>query len=142
MRHAHVIKCLERTDLFTVDLYAAEMARAANDKAKDPQALTHFMLGTDRDDLYRLDDVILRRAVSREDERLLSVLTWHEAERWTHKARQGGPSEIDIVTTLAKLVPLRIVNDYLGVHSYATGEPSVLPGLKGGDGFPLDDVKP
>ena len=26
------------------------------------------MLGTDRDDLYRLDDVILRRVVSRDDE--------------------------------------------------------------------------
>ena len=47
MRHDHVIECLERTDLFTVDLYAAEMARASDDKTKNPDAFSHFMLGTD-----------------------------------------------------------------------------------------------
>jgi hypothetical protein len=32
-RHDHVLTCLERTDLFTVDPYAPEMARAADDRA-------------------------------------------------------------------------------------------------------------
>lgn len=45
MRHEHVIECLRRTDLFTVDPYAAEMARATDDKTKNPQAFSHFLLG-------------------------------------------------------------------------------------------------
>lgn len=139
MRHTEVIKRLERTDLFTVDPYAAEMARATDDRSKHPEAFSHFMLGTDRDDLYRLDDVILRRAVSRADSALLQQLARDEAERWTHHAQNEGKGEIDIVPTIAKFVPLRIVSDYLGVHYYGFGEPSVLPGLRGGDSFPLSD---
>jgi cytochrome P450 len=138
MRHADVIKCLERTDLFTVDPYAPEMARATDDKTKSPHALSHFMLGTDRDELYRLDDVILRRAVSRWDEETLSALARREAEQWTEATRKAGTGEVDIVTTLAKFLPLRIVADYLGVPYYRDGEPSVLPGLCGGDRFALD----
>jgi len=140
MRHAEVIKCLERTDLFTVDPYAPEMARATDDRTKDPQALSHFMLGTDRDDLYRLDDVILRRAVRRQDEQSLSVLTRREAEHWTAAVQKAGQGEIDVVTTLAKFVPLRIVGDYLGVPYCEIREPSPLPGLRGGDRFALDNA--
>lgn len=139
MRHEHVIKCLERTDLFTVDPYASEMAKAMDDKTKNPEALTHFMLGTDDDGLYRLDDVIMRRVVSRDDAAMLTALTRQEAERLTRKAREEARGEIDVVTTIAKFVPLRIVGDYLGVPYYAAGEPSSLPGLRGGDRFPLDD---
>ncbi len=139
MRHDHVIECLERTDTFTVDPYAAEMARATDDKTKRPDAFSHFMFGTDRDDLYRLDDVILRRAMSRADEGVLQALTRHEAEYWTTWAQIEGRGEIDVVPTLARSVPLRIVSDYLGVHFYAAGEPSVLPGLRGGDRLPIAD---
>ena len=139
MRHDHVIECLERTDLFTVDPYAAEMARASDDKTKNPDAFSHFMLGTDRDDLYRLDDVILRRALSRGDERTLSRLIRQEAESWTTRAKADGRGEIDVVPTLARFVPLRIVSDYLGVHFYAAGEPSALPGVRGGDTLPIED---
>lgn len=138
MRHEHVIECLERTDLFTVDPYAVQMARATDDKTKNPQAFSHFMLGTDRDELYRLDDVILRRAVARGDEDVLSALTRSEAEFWTRSAREAGRGEIDVVATLAKSVPLRIVGDYLGVPYHDSGEPAMLPGLRGGDRFPLD----
>ncbi len=139
MRHAHVMRCFERTDLFTVDPYAAEMARATDDKARNPHAFSHFMLGTDRDELYRLDDVILRRVVSRDDAPLLAALIRAEAERWTAQARAAGAGEIDVVATLAKFVPLRIVADYLGVPSHEAGEPSELPGLRGGDPFPIPD---
>ncbi len=139
MRHPEIIRCLERTDLFTVDPYAAEMARATDDKTKHPDAYSHFMLGTDRDDLYRLDDVILRRAVSRADKDTLLRLTRDEAERWTRQVQAESVGEIDVVSTIAKFVPLRIVGDYLGVHYYDAGVPSVLPGLRGGDRFPLDE---
>jgi cytochrome P450 len=138
MRHADVIKCLKRTDLFTVDPYATQMAIATDDKTKSPHALSHFLLGTDRDDLYRLDDVILRRAVSRRDQETLSVLARREAEQWTQATRKTGTGEVDVVPTLAKFLPLRIVADYLGVPYYREGEPSVLPGLCGGDRFALD----
>ena len=139
MRHPHVVTCLQRTALFTVDPYAAEMARATDDITKNPHALSHFMLGTDRDELYRLDDVILRRVVSRDDEAVLAALTRNEAERWTANARAAGHGEIDVVTTLATFVPLRIVTDYLGVPFHETGQPSQMPGFHGGDSFPLAD---
>ena len=137
MRHEYVIECLRRTDLFTVDPYAAEMARAADDKTKNPQAFSHFMLGTDRDELYHLDDVILRRTVSRHDEAAVSAMARKEAERWTSTDCDAG--EIDVVTTLAEFVPLRIVSDYLGVPYQDDGEPAALPGLRAGDRFPLDE---
>jgi len=137
MRHEYVIECLQRTDLFTVDPYAAEMARATDDKTKNPQAFSHFMLGTDRDELYRLDDVILRRAVSHHDECAVSAMTRNEAERWTSTVRDAG--EIDVVTTLAKFVPLRIVSDYLGIPYQDGSEPATVPGLRAGDRFPLDE---
>ncbi len=137
MRHEHVIECLRRTDLFTVDPYAAEMTRAADDPAKNPQAFSHFLLTTDRDELYRLDDVILRRVVSRHDEGTISAMTRKEAEHWTSAARDAG--EIDVATTLAKFVPLRIANDFLGVPYQDGSESASLPGLRAGDRFPFDE---
>ena len=50
------------------------MARATDDRSRNPSAYSHFLLGTDRDELYRLDDVILRRAVSRDDEATVAAL--------------------------------------------------------------------
>ncbi len=139
MRQPHVIECLARTDLFTVDPYAAEMARATDDKTKNPGAFSHFMLGTDNDALYRLDDVLLRRVVGRGDEATLAALARREAEASTAAATASGRRELDIVSTIAKFVPLRIVGDYLGVPFADHGQPSALPGLRGGDPLPLDD---
>jgi cytochrome P450 len=139
MRHDDVIRCLERTDLFTVDLYGVEMARAMDDKNKNPGAYSHFMLGTDQDDLYRIDDVIMRKAVSRSDRARLSSLIRSEAEYWTAQAQKEGAQEIDVVPTIAKFVPLRIVSDYLGIPFYEAGSPSALPGLLGGGPFQLDE---
>jgi cytochrome P450 len=137
MRHEHVIECLQRTDLFTVDPYAAEMAQATDDKTKNPQAFSHFMLGTDRDELYSLDDVILRRVVSPHDEGVISAMARNEAERWTSTVRHAG--EIDVVTTLAKFVPLRVISDYLGIPYQDGSAPATLPELRAGDRFPLDE---
>ena len=138
VRQEHVITCLSRTDLFTVDPYAAEMARATDDKTKNPQAFSHFLLGTDNDDLYRLDDAILRHVVSPGDVDVLAALARTEAEHWTRDAGKAGAGELDVVVTLAKHVPLRILSDYLGVPSQHLGEPAILPGLRGGDRFKLD----
>jgi cytochrome P450 len=137
MRQEHVLRCLERCDLFTVDPYAAGMARATDDRTRNPAAYAHFLLGTDRDELYELDDLILRRAVTRHDEEAVSAIARKEAERWTRTA--AGSGEIDVAATVAKFVPLRIVGDYLGVPYHDEGEASWLPGLGGGDEFPLDD---
>jgi cytochrome P450 len=139
MRHPEVIRCLERTDLFTVDLYSAEMARATDDRNKHPGAYSHFMLGTDRDDLYRLEGAIMRRAMARADRTMLLHLVRTEAEYWTTEARKGGIQEIDVVPTIATRIPLRIVTDYLGIPFYESGSYSILPGLRGGDRFQLDE---
>lgn len=137
MRHEHVIECLRRTDLFTVDPYAAEMARGTDDKIKNPRAFSHFLLGTDRDDLYRLDDVILRRVVSRHDARAVERMTRKEAQHWANLGRGAG--EIDIVSTFATFVPLRVVADYLGVPFQGGSQTGALPGRCAGDRFPLDE---
>jgi cytochrome P450 len=139
MRHEHVIKCLERTDLFTVDLYAPEMARATDDKAKNPKAFSHFMLGTDNDELYRLDGVLLRHVVTPDDKALLTGIAKKAANGWLQATRSSGTDTVDIVATIARDVPLRIVSDYLGVHGCNKGEPSALPGLRGGDVLPLSE---
>ncbi len=139
-RHEDVLTCLSRPDLFTVDLYAAEMARAADDPARNPDAFSHFLLGTDDDELYRLDDVLLRRVVSRADEPRLTALARAEAESWARQAASARDGEVDVAPTLARSVPMRIVGDYLGVPSAGAGEPSALPGRVGGDSFPLDDA--
>jgi cytochrome P450 len=139
-RHEHVIACLSRHDQFTVDLYAPEMARATDDRTKDPEAFSHFLLGTDDDGLYRIDDVLLRRAVSRADEQRLTGLARAEAEGWARQAEAAGSGGVDVVPTLARSLPLRIVGDYLGVPAVGAGEPSSLPGCSGGDAFPLDDA--
>jgi cytochrome P450 len=136
-RHEHVITCLSRHDLFTVAPYAAEMTRATDDKTKNPQAFSHFMLGTDDDALYRLDDVILRRVVSPEDTSLLAALVRSESECWTRRVMDSGEEEIDVVATIARSEPMRIVGDYLGVPAQARGAPSVLPALRAGDTFRL-----
>jgi cytochrome P450 len=139
-RHEHVLDCLSRPDVFTVDLYAPEMARATDDRTRHPDAFAHFLLGTDDDDLYRIDDVLLRRAVSPEDEPLVTALARAEAENWARLAAGSPDGEVDVVPTLARSVPLRIVGDYLGVPAAGPGEPSVLPGRRGGDPFPLDEA--
>jgi cytochrome P450 len=139
MRHEHVIKCLERTDLFTVDRYAGEMARATDDKTKCPAAFSHFMLGTDNDELYRPDGVLLRHVITSDDRDLLTTMARKAANDWLHGTRVSGVDTVDIVTTIARDVPLRIVSDYLGVHGYGKGEASVLEGLRGGDTMPLSD---
>ena len=69
----------------------------------------------------------------------MTALARNEAERWTADARAAGHGEIDVVTTLATFVPLRIVTDYLGVPFHETGQPSQMPGFHGGDSFPLAD---
>ena len=139
-RHEHVITCLSRPDLFTVDLYAPEMARATDDAARNPNAFSHFLLGTDDDELYRIDDVLLRRVVSRADEPRLTTLARAEAESWARQATSTAGGEVDVVPTLARSVPMRIVSDYLGVPAADPGAPSALPGRNGGDPFPLDDA--
>lgn len=140
VRHTHVIKCLERTDLFTVDPYTPEMIRANDDQARNPEQSPPFMLGTDKEEWYLPDDILLRRVVSRQDEKILTALARQEAEYWTQQAKEKGEGEIDFVPTIARFVPLRIVSDYLGVPFYATSQPACLPGLRGGESFPLDDA--
>jgi len=135
MRQEHVLPCLERCDLFTVDPYASEMARATDDR--DPAAYRHFLLGTDRDELYTPDDLVLRHVVSRDDVPAITTVARTEAERWCEAA--VGDGEIDVAATVARFVPLRIVGEYLGVPYQDAGEPSPLPGLYGADTFPLDD---
>src|SRR4051794_596615 len=135
-RHEHVITCLSRPDLFTVDLYAPEMARATDDGARNPNAFSHFLLGTDDDDLYRIDDVLLRRTVSRADEPWLTALARAEAESWARAAASAEDGVVDVVPTLARSVPMRIVGDYLGVPAAELGEPSALNGCNGGGPLP------
>ena len=97
------------------------------------------MLGTDRDELYRLDDVILRRVVSRHDEQPLSQLTRHEAEPGRARAGDRARRDRSRHRRSRRFVPLRIVTDYLGVHFYRGAASRGAARVAGGDTFPLDD---
>ena len=137
MRHEHVLRCLERTDLFTVDPYAAEMARATDDPAKSPGAYAHFMLGTDRDELYaaRRRDPAARgdarrrgrsvTAIARDGGRALGEYRRPARSTSRRPSRSSSPCGSSATTWASRTRP--------------TGEPSPLPGLCGGDTFPLDD---
>jgi cytochrome P450 len=137
VRRQHVLTCLTREDLFTSDPYAAKMARGMDDPARVSGTFSHFLLGTDDEALYRPDDVLLRSVITPEDADRLTWITRTEAERWANRLRDVG--ELDVVSTLARTVPLRIVGDYLGVPWSDQDTPALLPGLRGGDTFPLDD---
>ena len=136
-RRQYVLTCLTRDDLFTVDPYAAKMARGMDDPARASGAFSHFLLGTDGEALYRPDDVLLRSVITSDDADRLTRTTRTEAERWASRLRDVG--ELDVVSTLARTVPLRIVGDYLGVPWSDQDTPAPLPSLRGGDSFPLDD---
>ena len=136
-RRQYVLTCLTRDDLFTVDPYAAKMARGMDDPARASGAFSHFLLSTDDEALYRPDDVLLRSVITSDDADRLTRTTRTEAERWASRLRDVG--ELDVVNTLARTVPLRIVRDYLGVPWSDQDTPAPLPGLRGGDSFPLDD---
>ena len=113
------------------------MARGMDDPARASGAFSHFLLSTDGEALYRPDDVLLRSVITSDDADRLTRTTRIEAERWASRLRDVG--ELDVVSTLARMVPLRIVGDYLGVPWSDQDTPAPLPGLRGGDRFPLDD---
>jgi cytochrome P450 len=136
-RRQYVLTCLTRDDLFTVEPYAAKMARGMDDPARASGAFSHFLLSTDDEALYRPDDVLLRSVITSDDADRLTRTTRTEAERWASRLRDAG--ELDVVNTLARTVPLRIVGNYLGVPWSDQDTPAPLPGLRGGDTFPLDD---
>jgi cytochrome P450 len=136
-RRKHVLTCLTRDDLFTVEPYAAKMARGMDNGARAPGVFPHFLLSTDDQALYRPADVLLRRVLGVDDADRLTRAVRMEAERWAGRLRDVG--ELDVVSTLARTVPLRIVATYLGVPWADEDAAAPLPNLQAGDTFPLDN---
>lgn len=135
-RHADVIKAMKATDKFTVDKYASEMKKATEAETSPTAGFYDFyMLGTDNDSNYRPDGAILRGAVSHNDTASLRPMARKACEKQLATFKGGSG---DLVTQMARYVPVTIVGDYLGVPSYEKGEKTFDPKLKGGDSFTID----
>lgn len=132
-RHPHVIECLERTDEFTVEPYAQEM-KAGTDGEYDMSKRTDFILGTDDESLYRPDAMLLRKVLSPDDQELLLRPMIAAA---CSAAVQGQSKKFDVVSTICRRVPVAIVSQYLGVHTYEENQDSFMPGVKGGGAFAI-----
>jgi len=112
---------LERHHEFTVDPYGAEMRKSMTDEYNG--GFDTFILSTDDDKKYIEDKSLLTSVVRREDAELITDLIHKECmnrvQESISKARSSGELELDVVTTLARFVPVVLGHHYLGVPSEA-----------------------
>jgi cytochrome P450 len=108
---------LERDQEFTVDPYGAEMV-----KVMSPQyngGFSTFVLSTDDDASYEPDKRLLSLLCNREDaERITDVIHSDCMRRIgsvVQAARGNGSLTLDVVTGIARYVPVTLGQEYLGV---------------------------
>src|SRR5688572_19132099 len=103
-RHADVRQVLERSDDFGVtEIYAAKMARTTG----------AFVLGMENTPQYAREAAFIRAAVPRGDLEHIRELAGRRTDELLAAARSRG--QIDVVSELARLVPLHLVQSYFGV---------------------------
>ncbi|MEN8259790.1 MAG: hypothetical protein ABFS02_04250 [Pseudomonadota bacterium] len=108
---------LSRHAEFTVDPYGREMV-----KSMTPQyngGLDTFILSTDDNDKYVADKDLLTTVVNKADGEKITGLVHEDSMKRlreaVNKARQEGNSLIDVVTTVARFVPVTLAHHYFGV---------------------------
>jgi cytochrome P450 len=144
-QHQDVLDVLTAANGFTVDPYAP-MMRATTSGAVFPPAAgsapdgkttfyDHFMLGTDNDRLYVTDSLINRSVVRPDDVARLRTLIRSSCDALLAGVTRG--KVFDAVDGLCRYVPVAVVQDYLGLPSYAPGQGGAgafnINGLKAGD---------
>ena len=114
---AAVRDVLQRDQEFTVEPYGIEMMKVMTPAHNG--GFSTFVLSTDDSALYEPDRRLLAAACSREDADVITS-SLHEdcMRRLGHAiaaARSAGQSTIDVVTSLARYVPVTMGHRYLGV---------------------------
>ncbi len=108
---------LERDQEFTVDPYGAEMIKVMTPSHNG--GFTTFILSTDDNIAYEPDKRLLSAVCNREDaERITDVIHQDCVRRVgaaLAAARASGSSTIDVVSAVARYVPVTLGHRYLGV---------------------------
>ncbi len=104
LRHADVIDALERQDELSVSgVYARRMHQTSGD----------FFLGMDDGPQYRREEALTRAAVHAGDLDRIRDFVRRRAEAIVRDKQLTG--RIDVVTDLARAVPLELLSDFFGV---------------------------
>lgn len=111
-----VRELLERDQEFTVEPYGVEMARVMTPRHNG--GFTTFILSTDDDTLYRPDRKLLSAVCTREDASRITQMIHDDCmqrlTRAVDAARAMGSTQLDVVHSLARYVPVTLVHAYLG----------------------------
>ncbi len=112
---------LSRHEEFTVDPYGREMIKSMT-PAKNGGFDT-FILSTDDPDKYDEDKKLLTTVINKEDPAKITDLVHEDCmrrvRRAVEEAREGGKGQIDIVTAIARFVPVTVSHHYLGIPAAA-----------------------
>lgn len=108
---------LSRHDEFTVDPYGAEMRKTMSYKYNG--GFDTFILSTDDDSKFVEDKKLLTTVVTKDDALTIAGAihneSIHRVAAAVHRARKTGTMQIDVVTDLARYVPVYLGHMYLGV---------------------------
>jgi cytochrome P450 len=108
---------LERNQEFTVEPYGAEMIKVMSPAHNG--GFTTFVLSTDDTQVYEPDKRLLSLVCNRQDADRITGLVHGDCMRRigaaVRAARASGPSEIDVVQSVARYVPVTLVHEYFGV---------------------------
>ena len=108
---------LERDQEFTVDPYGAEMIKVMTPAHNG--GFTTFILSTDDNTAYEPDKRLLSSVCNREDADRITDIIHRDCVRRMgaalDEARANGSSTIDVVTAVARYVPVTLGHKYLGV---------------------------
>jgi cytochrome P450 len=108
---------LERDQEFTVDPYGVEMIKVMTPSHNG--GFTTFVLSTDDNAAYEPDKRLLSAVCNRDDAERITDIIHKDCMRRVGNAlasaRSSGSSTIDVVSSLARYVPVTLGHKYLGV---------------------------
>ena len=112
-----VREVFERTHDFTVEPYGVEMKKVMTPSRNG--GFGSFILGTDEDAVYEPDKALLTAVCTRADAHRITSLVHEDCMRRVgaavEAARASGSLIIDVVTAVARYVPVTVGARYLGV---------------------------
>ena len=112
-----VLDVLTRHHEFTVDPYGREMSKMLSPDNSD--GFDTYILSTDDDSKYLEDKELLTSVVTREDATTITDLMHQNCmdrvRRAVNESRERGDHYIDVVTAVARFVPVTLGHDYFGV---------------------------
>ena len=112
-----VREVFERDQEFTVEPYGVEMTKVMTPAHNG--GFSSFILSTDDTAVYEPDKQLLTAVCRREDAELVTTLLHEECMRRIDaavaEAGAAGSSTIDIVSAIARYVPVTLGHRYLGV---------------------------